>query len=852
MIAFQLNAKFIQYSGNPELSLLNWLRNEQGIVSVKDGCSAQSACGACLVEINGKAALSCVTKMKTLHQAEVLTMEGIPEPVRQRIGMAFVQSGAVQCGFCTPGFIMRTKILLQTNPNPGPDEIQQALKQHLCRCTGYKKIETAIAESARSLQGGANESWSSAPALAGQAFQKYEAFETAVGERKFVNDLQFDGMLHAALRFSDHPRARVVGINPAAALEVPGVIRVFTAEDIPGNPKTGLIFQDWPLMIPKGEITAYIGDVVAGVVAETEQIAREAAKLIHIDYEILEPVCDPVEALAPDAIRVHEPLPNLLDRCIIRRGDASESLKKSAFSVSGTYETQRIEHAFVETEAGVACPQGTDGLMLYSNGQGVYEDRRQVASLLGVPEDKIVVQQVSTGGGFGGKEDITVQGHVSLFAFLLKRPVKLVLSREDSIRMHPKRHPVKMDIELGCDSEGRFTAIKIKAVGDSGAYASVGNKVMERLAGHASGGYYIPVTDIEALTVYTNNIPSGAMRGFGVNQAAFALESCIDELCLKGGFDRWKIRYDNALTDGLTTATGQKLRGAGIRDCLMALKPYYDSNRYTGLACGIKNSGIGNGMPDYCDVIIDILENGHIRIQHGWTEMGQGVHTIAIQTLCTETGLPSGNVEVVVNTGAGIKTGMTTSSRATALLGNAIINACIRLREDLKNSGPEELAGRQYRGHWVCDWTTKPGEDVETIITHYSYGYAAQLVVLDDEGKIKTVYAAHDAGKIMNPMLFEGQIEGAVHMGLGYALTEDLPMKNGQLVSSKLRDCGVLRAHETPDIKVMGIEVPDEHGPYGAKGVGEIGLVPTAAAVANALCTFDGIRRTRLPLKRKK
>ncbi len=852
MISFYLNTKAIQYTGDPEISLLNWLRNETGIYSVKDGCSAQSACGACLAEVNGKAVLSCVVKMKTLENAEIITMEGIPESIRKTIGMAFVRSGAVQCGFCTPGFIMRAKILLQTNPNPTLPEIQQALKQHLCRCTGYKKIESAILESAQQLQSPETESAAPVQAAVGQPFPKYEAYETAIGQRKFVNDLHFDGMLHAALHFSDHPRARILRIDTTRAEKTDGVIRVFKAADIPGNPKTGLIFADWPLMIAEGETTAYIGDVLAVVVAKDEKSARAAAALIQVDYEILKPVTDVEMALLPESPRVHQNRNNLLDTCIIRRGDADRVIANSAFTVSGRYETQRIEHAFLETEAGVACPVGDDKLHLYSNGQGVYEDRRQVAGLLGIPEENITVQQVASGGGFGGKEDITVQGHVSLCAWLLKKPVKLTLSRPESIRMHPKRHPVHMDITLACDEHGKLSAIKLRALGDSGAYASVGNKVMERLAGHACGGYYIPVTDIEAKTVYTNNIPSGAMRGFGVNQAAFALESCIDELCEMAGFDRWQFRYDNALVDGLTTATGQILKGAGIRSCLNALKEQYETSRYSGLACGIKNSGIGNGMPDYCDVIIEIGDQEHIRILHGWTEMGQGVHTIAIQTLCSETGLNSERIEVLVNTEAGIKTGMTTSSRATALLGNAIINACIQLKKDLETKTLQDLTGKKYAGRWVCDWTTKPGADVEEIITHYSYGYAAQLVVLDDNGAIDTVYAAHDAGKIMNPMMFEGQIEGAVHMGIGYALTEDLPMVNSQLVSSKLRDCGVLRAHETPNIRVIGIEVPDEHGPYGAKGVGEIGLVPTAAAVANALFQFDGIRRTKLPLKRKK
>jgi len=334
---------------------------------------------------------------------------------------------------------------------------------------------------------------------------------------------------------------------------------------------------------------------------------------------------------------------------------------------------------------------------------------------------------------------------------------------------------------------------------------------------------------------------------------AFALESCIDELCEKGGFDRWKFRFDNALDNGKMTATGQVLEGGvGIKPCLLALKDHFYAAKYAGLACGIKNSGVGNGMADFCDVKINVLKNGRILIEHGWTEMGQGVHNMAIQTLHQETGIDAQLIDSKVDTNAELPTGMTTSSRATALLGNAIIDASISLRNDLKLHSLKELAGNTYNGNYLCDWTTKPGADVEKIITHYSYGYAAQLVVLNDNGDIAKVYAAHDAGKIMNPMLFEGQIQGAVHMGVGYALTEDLPMINSRLVSSKLRDCGVLNAEQTPDIEVIGIEETDPIGPYGAKGIGEIGLVPTAAAVANALYTFDGIRRTKLPMKRGK
>lgn len=853
MIDFILNKEKINYNGNPNLTLLKYLRNELDITSVKDGCSGQAACGACMVEINGEAKLSCNTPMSKLHDAEVTTMEGVPEPIKQILGRAFVEKGAVQCGFCTPGFLMRTKILLQKKPMPTKQEIKQALTLNLCRCTGYIKIIEAIETAAKSLTTGKEIEYSDLSGKVGTSYPKYQAYETAIGKRAFISDLRFEGMLHAALKFSDYPRAKVLKIDVTEAAKIKGVIRIFTSNDIPGNKFIGLIFQDWPLMIAEGEITRYIGDVIAGAVAETEEIAREAVKNIKINYEIFEPVTNPYEALKENSPQVQPDHDNLLENCkIYRGGNAEETLKKSDYISKGTYNTQRIEHAFLETEGAVGLPK-KDGIKLYTNSQGIYEDRKQIAQLLLLPEEKINVILVPTGGGFGGKEDMTVQGHTALFTWIFKKPVKLILSREESIRMHPKRHPVFMDIEIGCDKNGMLTALKLMAVGDSGAYASVGTKVMERVAGHATGGYHFPCVNIETRTVYTNNVPSGAMRGFGANQVCFALESCIDELCKKGGFDRWKFRYDNALTEGKMTATGQILKdGVGIRATLEALKPYYDKAKFKGLACGIKNSGVGNGMIDSSDVIIEIISENHVIIQHGWTEMGQGIHNMAIQTLHEETGIEPEIIEVIVDTSANISTGMTTSSRATALLGNAIIDASKQIKEDLIKNKLSELAGKKYKGNYTCNWTTKPGDDVKEIITHYSYGYASQLVVLNEKGEIDTVYAAHDAGKIMNPIMFEGQIEGAVHMGVGYALTEDLPMKDGFIVSDKIRDLGILRAKDMPFVKVIGVEVKDSVGPYGAKGLGEIGLVPTAAAVANALCDFDGIRRYSLPMKRKK
>jgi len=847
MVEFELNGRKVEYGGDEKLFLLDYLRGEAGIFSAKDGCSGQGACGACLVELNGRPVLACVTLMKKVAGGQVITLEGLPDGLRRTLGNAFVEKGAVQCGFCTPGFLMRTKILLQYNPHPDRGQILEALKLNLCRCTGYVKIVEAIEHAALVLAGEKTAAVDPNQGIGGRQ-EKYEAWETATGRRPFVADLRIPGMVFGALKFCDHARAKILKIDTKKAEKMPGVIRVFTAADIPGNRITGLIVADWPLMAAAGETSRSGADVLAGVVAESEAVARAAVRAIWVDYEILKPLTDVLQA-ENSPIRVHEK-GNLLETCCIQRGgDVDKILANSAHVTSGVFRTQMIEHAFLETEAAVALPED-GGVRLYSQGQGVYEDRRQVASLLGRPLEKVRVIQVANGGGFGGKEDITVQGHAALFALLLGKPVRVRLSRPESIRMHPKRHPFVMEYALGCDAQGKLTALRARITGDTGAYASVGTKVLERAAGHASGAYHVPAADIEAKTIYTNNLPCGAMRGFGVNQVTFAMESCVDMLCEKGGFDRWQFRYDNALSEGRMTSTGQVLHaGVGVRATLLALKDKFYQAKTAGLACGIKNTGIGNGMVDDSVVKIEIVSASKLVIHHGWTEMGQGVHTVARQVVCQETGLDPKIMEVRVDTASGALSGMTTASRATSLVGNALIDACSALKRDLRRRGLAELAGKVYEGRWRCDWTTTPQPGDKTV-THYSYGYASQLVVLDEKGGIASVHAAHDAGRIVNPTLFEGQIQGAVVMGLGYALSEDLPLRDGLPRSTRLADLGLLKAHEVPPIEVTGVEVADEHGPYGAKGVGEIGLVPTAAAVANALYQFDGMRRFRLPMKK--
>ncbi len=849
MIRFTLNGIKKTYTGDAERSLLDYLRKEEGITSVKDGCSGEGTCGACTLEIDGKARQSCVTKMRRIDGANIFTLEGTDTYIKDTIAKAYVNKGAVQCGFCTPGLVSRTKVLLDHNVQPSLQDVQKAIKPHVCRCTGYKKIEEAIIYAAEAVREHKELEIRKTAGKIGEAHPKYQAYETALGRRDFVDDMHFEGMLYAALKFSEYPKAKILEIDTAEAAALAGVHRVFTAKDIPGSHKVGLILQDWSVLVGVGETTHYIGDVLAGVVADTEEIAREAVKRIKVKYEVLQPVTDAFSAI--DGERVHPERPNNFNTSQFVVGAVDKAFNQAEYVVKGNFETQRIEHGFLEKEAAIARPDANGGLELFSQSQGIYEDRRQVAMILGIPEDKVRVTLVPNGGGFGGKEDLSVQGHVSLFAYLLQKPVKLTLTRQESIRLHPKRHPVFMDMELAADANGKLLGLRLKAVGDTGAYASVGDKVLERVAGHAAGGYYIPNVAIEAKTVYTNNIPCGAMRGFGANQVTFALEVLVDEICEKGGFDRWQFRYDNALVDGLRTSTGQVVKGVGVRACLEAVKEDFTKAKFAGLACGIKNSGVGNGMIDESKVKIRIVSKDKVVLSHGWTEMGQGVHNMALQSLCEETGLDPGIIEVVVDTEDQIKTGMTTSSRATALVGLAVINAAKSLKEDLKTQDLDSLSGKIYTGEYVCDWTDKPGTKPDPVI-HYSYGYAAQVCILDEAGNVTKLVAAHDAGKIMNPMLFEGQIQGGVHMGLGYALTEDLPMKNGYLRSDKFKDLGILRAHETPEIVVKGVEVPDAVGPYGAKGIGEIGLVPTAGAVANALYTFDKIRRYKLPLRRKR
>ena len=853
-VSFELNGQPTRVSVAPGETLLETLRERLGITSAKDGCSPQGQCGCCVVVINGQGVTSCAMLTTKAEGKRIVTNEGLPARDREIIGGAFAAAGGVQCGFCIPGFVARTAAILEREPNPSREQVKKQLGIHLCRCTGYVKILSAI-ELAAAVKRGECELPQPEPGACGvgKRLPKYRAEAYALGDVPYVDDMSVPDMLHAAVRLSDHPRAKVLAIDTREAEALPGVVRVATAKDVRGRRRYGLIEQDWPSFIAEGETTCTVGDVLAAIAAVDRRTARRAAELIRVEYEVLEPIVDARAAVQDDAPTVHPDRKNLLSTSKYVRGDVDAAFAKSAFVVSDTFHTQTIEHLFMEPESCLVVLEG-ERLRVFSQGQGIYDDRRQLSRALDLEESQLDVTLVSNGGAFGGKEDLSIQAQTAILARLTDKPVKLTLSRDQSIRVHPKRHPFEMHYTMGCDANGKLTAVKARMLADSGAYASVGAKVVERAVGHACGPYHVPAADVLGQAVYTNNPPNGAMRGFGVNQSAFAIEQLLDRLAEKCGLDAYQIRERNLLRDGDRFGPGQKMKDcAGLLRTLEAVKDRYYGAKIAGLACGIKNVGIGNGMVDVGRARIDVLEGGGLRLAHGMTEMGQGLHTIALQVMYEATGLAArSEVAVEVTTDDGLDCGMTTASRATVLVGNAMKDAGTKLRAELDAAGGalERLRGKSYFGEWKCDFTVKPGTPGDNPITHLSFGFATQVVLLDETtGKIRKVVAAHDVGRALNPTLCEGQIEGSVHMGLGYALSEELVLEGGVPVDPTMRKIGVLRAHETPDIEVLLIEEPEPLGPYGARGVGEIGLVPTAPAVAQALYKFDGKWRTTLPMR---
>ena len=834
-----------------EEPLLRYLRDELRLTSVKDGCS-EGACGTCTILVDGRAVRSCILTTKKAAGKSIVTVEGLSPEEQEAFVYAFGAVGAVQCGFCIPGMVLSGKALLDVNPNPTEAEIKKAIRGNVCRCTGYKKIIEGIALAGAILRGEQHID----PALEeGAAFGVGDrAFRADVrgkvlGTGEYCDDLYLDGMVHASAVRSQYPRARVLNIDASEALALPGVLAVLTAEDVPHN-KVGHIQQDWDVMIARGDITRCVGDAICLVVAETEEILKQAKALVKIDYEPLEPVRTIQDAMADDAPRLH-PNGNLCQQRHVTRGDAKAALAGSKYVVTQSYRTPFTEHAFLEPECAVAFPY-KDGVKVYTSDQGVYDTRKEISIMLGWEPERIVVENKLVGGGFGGKEDVSVQHLAVLAALKVSRPVKAKLTRQESINFHPKRHYMEGTFTLGCDENGIFTGLDCEIYFDTGAYASLCGPVLERACTHSVGPYCYQNTDIRGYGYYTNNPPAGAFRGFGVCQSEFALESNINLLAEKVGISPWEIRFRNAIEPGKALPNGQIADcSTALKETLLAVKDVYERNAgRAGIACAMKNSGVGVGLPDKGRAKLAVRD-GKVELYAAASDIGQGCATVFLQILAQATGLPR---EKLVNMGANSEvapdSGTTSGSRQTLITGEAVRMAAAELKADLDGADGDlsALEGLEYSAEFF-DPTDKLGSDKPNPKSHVAYGFATHVVILDDDGRVKGVWAAHDSGKVVNPISIQGQIEGGVLMGLGYALTEDFPLKDC-VPQARFGTLGLMRADQIPDIHAIYVE-KEELLPfaYGAKGIGEIATIPTAPAAQGAYYARDHVLRTSLPME---
>lgn len=843
MATFTVNGRTVSVEKNQKL--IRYLRDTLRLTSVKDGCS-EGACGTCTVLIDGKPTRACIPQTDKLEGKNIITVEGLSDFEKEAWVYAFGEAGAVQCGFCIPGMVMAGKGLLDVNPDPTEEEIAFALRTNICRCTGYVKIIAGVKLAAKILREGKipqqdQENWHY-----GQSVHRLDVREKVLGYGQYPDDIYMDGMIYASAVRSEYPRARVLAIHTEEAKALPGVVCVLTAADIPGQNKVGHLKKDWDTMIAVGDITHYLGDAICIVAAESQEILAQAKALVKVDYEELPMVRNPREAMQTDAPLVHRD-GNLMAHRHIQRGNPAEAIAKSKHILTQRFSTPWTEHAFLEPECAVAYPEG-EGVMVLSADQGAYDTQHEIMGMLGLPAELVKVRNCLVGGGFGGKEDVTVQHHAALVAYLTKRPVKVKLTRAESILIHPKRHPMEMEFSIGCDENGIIQGVAAEVIADTGAYASLGGPVLERACTHAAGPYNYQNFEIDGWAFYTNNPPAGAFRGFGVTQTCFCIESLLNQMADIVGISPWEIRYRNAIRPGQELPNGQIVGPeTGLVETLEAIKPYYDKGKYVGIACAMKNSGVGVGLPDTgrCRLVVT---DGKVHIEAGASCIGQGLGTVLVQVCCQVLDLPrSAVVYERSNTFDAPDSGTTSGSRQTTITGEACRRACVELKKALEGKTLSDLNGTDYYGEYATK-TDPLGADVPNPVSHIAYGYATQLCELGEDGKILRIVAAHDVGKAVNPRSVEGQIEGGVVMSMGFALTEKYPLVDCK-PTAKFGTLGLFKANQIPEVKAIVVEKPGLDVAMGAIGIGEITSIPTAPAIADAYYRFDGVRRNSLPLE---
>jgi CO/xanthine dehydrogenase Mo-binding subunit/aerobic-type carbon monoxide dehydrogenase small subunit (CoxS/CutS family) len=913
-IRLNVNGQEIEAQVDPEMKLISFLREELGLTGTKDGC-AEGTCGACMVIVDGRARQACTQRMKRLQGRRIETIESLSDGNRLHpLQFTMVQEGAIQCGFCTPGLVMAAKTLLDSNFDPSEEEIKKALRRNLCRCTGYRPIITAVQEAARLLQEGVTEIdagrlYPAEDQVIGKAVARVDGVDKVTGRLQYSADLKVEGMLHAKVLRAAYPHALLRGVDTAAAKAAPGVVAVLTAEDVPGRNGFGIIRKDQPVLA-KGKVR-YLGETVAVVYAETEVAADAALALIQVEYEPLPVIENPQQALAEGAVAIHEN-GNLTCHIPIRKGDIHEGFAQADVIIEGEYYTPAVEHAYLEPEAGLAAPGEDGSVTVYVGSQSSIHDQEDIAAALDIPLERVRVVHMPMGGGFGGKEDITVQIIAALGAVKTGRPVRFVWTREESLLASGKRHAEWLRYRTGATRKGKLVAAEVEIYGDGGAYASATDAVLFRSAAFSCGPYNVPHAKVDVYGAFTNNPHGSAFRGFGNPQATFAAEIQMDRLAEALGMDPVEFRLKNILEAGDMTVTGHILQhSVGARATLEAVHeavaeagvPALPSGKQAGVgyAASYKNVGLGSGMEDGAGAHLILQPNGDVLLRQGAMDMGQGSDTAMVQIVAQTLGIPYNRVRLHVGDTAQDPSGwMTTASRQTFVTGNAVYQAAQELRSELCAAVAEELelpamavtlnggafylvdggerlrlldevaeraaaAGKAFeretfyiapRTYPVPDYVDSkpnPNQDPEETQLHFAYSFAAQAVIVavekgTDKVEVLKVISASDVGEPINPQGIKGQIEGGIVMGMGYGLSEEFRLEAGRPVTMSYGRLGLPRITDTPEMVSISISNAHPEGPYGAKGMGELPMSPTAAAIANAVYDATGVRVHSLPI----
>ncbi len=898
--AFNLNRRAVRLHVDPERLLIDVLRQDLGLTGTKLACDRCGECWACTVLVDGKASPSCLLPVKKIEGCSVTTIEGVGSPDDLHpLQSAFLECGAVQCGFCTPGLIMTGKALLDANPRPTRSEVINRFSRNLCRCTGYSRIVEAVLRTAQPIQRNPASRKDISPVV-GESVLRQDTLEKVLGRTQYAADLRQPGMLFTGVLRSPHPHAEIQSLDIEQALRLPGVRAVLSARDVPGLNRFGSIREDQPLLAE--DRVRFIGEPVVLVAAESEEVAQEAMGAVRVRYRPLPHVFGAGEALNEGAPTLHEG-GNLCASRRIVKGDILRGFEESAVVVDEVYFAPFVDHASMEPEAGFAFVAADGTIEVHSCSQQPHLVHPQVAKILGVPPGRVRLVQTPMGGSFGGKSDMATEGFLALLTQRLNLPVQLVFSREDSLNASSKRHPFQIRCKMGADSEGRLTAIRIDLLGNTGAYTTVGPGVLDRAATHATGPYACPNVLVEGKMAFTNVCSCSAMRGFGAPQVHFALESTLDILAARLGVDPLEFRLRNAFRPGCTTATGQEIgSGVGMGHCLKALAKEYhlaredqanmksDGPIRRGIGLGCQWYGLGSaGRQNPTEVEVELQEDGTFLVRVGLVDQGQGSDTMFAQMAAETLGVPFECVNVLSgDTGLTLNPGAAHAGRTIQIVGRAIVRAAKELRERLRTVAaqtleekPENIRSGRYLessifpGHRISlrqvaelcmrchidvrcfaeDRSAVTSLDPETGqgVPFESYTWGAQMAEVDvntetGEVKVVRVVAAHDVGKAINPNHVRAQIEGGVMMGLGYALKEEY--RPGE--TRDLKGHGIPRIKDTPKLTTFIVEVPEPLAPFGAKAVAEPASVPTAPAILNAISDATCARITSLPATRRR